>query len=65
MMGRERVVLRTGMLLALTVGLAAGGPREVGAQQAPPSCEELEVHRQWDFWVGSWDVVVNLSLIHI
>ena len=36
-------------------------PAAAIAQQAPPSCEALEVHRQWDFWVGEWDVVVNDS----
>lgn len=47
-----------------TVGMLAvlgGTAAEVAAQQAPPSCEELDVHRQWDFWVGEWDVVVNDS----
>jgi hypothetical protein len=46
----------------VAVAVATGWSAEaVGAQQAPPSCEELEVHRQWDFWVGTWDVVVNDS----
>ena len=61
MTGTGSMGRRTGFLVALSIGLAAGGPLEVSAQQAPPSCEELDVHRQWDFWVGSWDVVVNDS----
>jgi hypothetical protein len=43
------------------VVLSAAIPGTVEAQQAPPSCEEIDVHRQWDFWVGEWDVVVNDS----
>jgi hypothetical protein len=39
---------------------AALVPGRARAQQRP-SCEELEVHRQWDFWVGEWDVVANDS----
>ena len=52
--------LRWTAATAIAVASAAG---PVGAQQPPPppSCEELEVHRQWDFWVGEWDVVVNDS----
>jgi hypothetical protein len=43
------------------VVLSAAIPGRAEAQQAPPSCEEIDVHRQWDFWVGEWDVVVNDS----
>jgi hypothetical protein len=43
-------------------GLTVCVPTGVEAQQpTPPSCEELDVHRQWDFWLGDWDVVVNDS----
>ena len=54
----ERTVRRT---LSIAVLLLAGGSADLSAQNAPPSCEELEVHRQWDFWIGEWDVVVNDS----
>lgn len=51
-----------GWLIAAAVTMAMGGVGPVSAQQPPPpSCEELEAHRQWDFWVGEWDVVVNDS----
>ena len=49
------------LMLAGLVATGMGTPVGVLAQQAPPSCEELDVHRQWDFWVGEWDVVVNDS----
>ena len=43
----------------IAAGMVPTGPG--WAQQSPPSCEELEVHRQWDFWIGEWDVVSNDS----
>jgi hypothetical protein len=48
------VVVGAAATLTWTPGVRAQNP-------TPPSCEELEVHRQWDFWVGTWDVVVNDS----
>jgi hypothetical protein len=46
-------------VVAVVLAFAA---RPASAQQPqPPSCEDLEAHRQWDFWVGEWDVVVNDS----
>jgi hypothetical protein len=49
------------LALSVLVAIGAGLPSDALAQQAPPSCEELDVHRQWDFWIGDWDVVVNDS----
>lgn len=48
-------------MLAVLIAIGAAAPSGLFAQQAPPSCEELDVHRQWDFWIGEWDVVVNDS----
>ena len=49
-------------LLAATVGFAAAGAAFAQAQQAPtgpqtppPACTSAQ-HRQFDFWVGPWDV---------
>ena len=54
--------IRVGLLTVSCVGAVCLAPVSVRAQQpAPPSCEQVEVHRQWDFWVGEWDVVVNDS----
>ena len=52
--------------VALAVLMVAGGmlaaPVRLAAQQTqPPSCQDLDVHRQWDFWIGEWDVVANDS----
>ena len=56
---RAIVGVRTAAVTALAL---VAMPFEARAQApAPPSCEELDVHRQWDFWVGEWDVVVNDS----
>lgn len=52
--------MKTGAWLMAGVVVLMSTARPVAAQQPPPpSCEDLEVHRQWDFWVGEWDVVVN------
>lgn len=45
----------TVLALALVLLCAADTP-DVGAQEErPPSCS-AEEHRQFDFWIGSWDV---------
>lgn len=56
---RTRVIgLRGGLAMVL---VAWGVAPAVAQQPTPPSCEEIDVHRQWDFWVGEWDVVANDS----
>ncbi|MCC7180940.1 MAG: hypothetical protein IT177_21345 [Acidobacteria bacterium] len=43
-------------LLALAVAQAAGSPAPTPPPR--PDCSAVE-HRQFDFWVGDWDVVPN------
>lgn len=44
---------------AILIGVAATA---LSAQQAPPPvCEQEEPFRDFDFWIGEWDVVVNDS----
>ena len=47
----ERIVLALSLTI-MTAALAA----EAGAQTAPP-CKSRPEHRQFDFWVGEWDVL--------
>jgi hypothetical protein len=57
MNGRSR---KAGLVAGLV--LALSWPAAATAQQSQrPSCERLEAHRAFDFWVGTWDVVVNDS----
>jgi hypothetical protein len=42
-----------GYLLVLACGL---GPSVLAAQTPPPSCAAAE-YRQFDFWLGTWDVL--------
>lgn len=44
------------ILLVLASGLAHG--QGAPANIPPPSCNATE-HRQFDFWIGSWNVVAN------
>jgi hypothetical protein len=44
---------RLGLGVILSIGLCAASPLD--AQQAPPGCK-TPMHRQFDFWVGSWVV---------
>ena len=39
----------------LAVHCAAAGQSETGKPAVPPSCEAPE-YRQFDFWIGDWDV---------
>lgn len=32
-------------------------------EEAPPGCNELEVYRALDFWVGEWDVFIGNRLV--
>ena len=43
--------------IALVIAMSALGPRATNAQGAPtpPTCDAPE-HRQFDFWVGEWEV---------
>ena len=41
--------------LALAAGLAASAPGQQAPPPTPPPCAALE-HRQFDFWLGDWDV---------
>ncbi|MDX1567792.1 MAG: hypothetical protein R3223_08320 [Longimicrobiales bacterium] len=41
--------------LSIAVGLPTTAPHASAQQPRPPTCTSEE-HRQFDFWVGSWDV---------
>lgn len=43
------------MLLPALLALAAQGGGQSAAPPQPPACETAE-HKQFDFWVGEWDV---------
>ena len=43
------------MLLPALLAIAAQGGGQAAAQPPPPACETAE-HKQFDFWVGKWDV---------
>ena len=59
---RTSGVRRSAVLgLATALGVAFTATAVTGQQPSPPSCEALDVHRQWDFWVGEWEVVSNDS----
>lgn len=44
--------------LVAGTALLAGAPAlaQEEAPQGPPGCEDYEQHRQFDFWVGDWNV---------
>ena len=43
------------LVLSSLLVLAAQGGGQSAAQPPPPACETAE-HKQFDFWVGKWDV---------
>ncbi|HEX7069651.1 MAG TPA: hypothetical protein VF190_02550 [Rhodothermales bacterium] len=43
------------VFLMLLGAVAAIAPRPVPGQ-APPRCDQEPIHRQFDFWIGEWDV---------
>lgn len=54
-------VAATMLLLPLVIGIAASAPRthhagSASPDEAPPSDCETAEHRQFDFWLGHWDV---------
>lgn len=51
MIERSIVVLS----LAIAVGMPTTAPHVGARQQRPPTCTDEE-HRQFDFWIGTWDV---------
>ena len=34
-----------------------------GQEETPPGCDEVEVYRALDFWVGEWDVYIDNRLV--
>jgi len=52
---RRTSMPREWLAFALLGGLFAAGP--LAAQQGQPPCAGVE-HRQFDFWIGEWDVTV-------
>jgi hypothetical protein len=54
MLQRYRSGLRSSLVLALLPALAAAAPQPPHDQEASPCGSPA--HRQFDFWVGDWDV---------
>jgi hypothetical protein len=51
-----RLVRYGSMVVCLMIGLAGRSvAQESGGAQPPPACTAPE-HRQFDFWIGDWDV---------
>jgi len=48
-------MLKNGLMIGVLAALVAATP--VAAQQGQPVCAGAE-HRQFDFWMGGWDVTV-------
>lgn len=53
--------LKSALMLFGATAVVAPAPGAAQQPQTPPSCEQSEKHREWDFWVGDWDVVSNDS----
>jgi len=48
--------MRTAQTLLLLAGLLLSGIQPLAAQNSPPSACSSEQHRQFDFWLGEWEV---------
>lgn len=46
------------VVAALSVAVPASGWSQAADEPAPPSppCQQGEIHSQFDFWIGEWDV---------
>jgi Domain of unknown function (DUF4440) len=50
-------------IAAIMFGAAAPGAQTPAAAAQPPSCSARE-YRQFDFWIGDWDVFEDAATMH-
>ncbi len=53
--GAARVVTLAVLTLLAAIAVVADASAQVTAPPSPPPCSAAE-HRQFDFWIGTWDV---------